>query len=69
MNHPGDMETKNFVRMFAGIVITAGFLLGWFVNKWFFLIDAFAGLNLLQSSFTGFCPPSIFHEKVICNKD
>ena len=48
-----------FVRRVAGTVVLLGFLLGWFVNHWFFLIDAFAGANLLQSTFTGFCPPQI----------
>ncbi|MFB6192837.1 MAG: DUF2892 domain-containing protein [Candidatus Nanohaloarchaea archaeon] len=57
------MNTKSFVRGFAGLVITAGFLLGWFVNQWFYLIDAFAGLNLLQSSITGICPPEKFYNR------
>ncbi|MFB6123337.1 MAG: DUF2892 domain-containing protein [Haloferacaceae archaeon] len=48
---------ERFVRRLAGTVVLVGFLLGWFVNEWFFLVDAFAGANLLQSSFTGFCPP------------
>ena len=46
-----------FVRRVAGVVVLAGFLLGWFVNEWFFLVDAFAGVNLLQSTVTGICPP------------
>ena len=41
-----------------------GFLLGWFVNEWFFLIDAFAGVNLLQSTFTGICPPRTLCQKL-----
>jgi len=53
MEHQCDL----FVRRFAGVVVLAGFLLGWFVNEWFFLIDAFAGANLIQSTFTGICPP------------
>ncbi|MCQ4332448.1 DUF2892 domain-containing protein [Natronomonas sp. F2-12] len=56
-------ECDRFVRRFAGAVILAGFLLGWFVNEWFFLIDAFAGANLIQSTFTGICPPQIACEK------
>jgi hypothetical protein len=46
-----------FIRRFAGVVVLTGFLLGWFVNEWFFLIDAFAGVNLIQSTFTGICLP------------
>lgn len=45
------------VRRFAGTVVLVGFILGWFVNQWFFLIDAFAGANLIQSTFTGICLP------------
>jgi hypothetical protein len=52
-----DTSCTRFVRRVAGVVILVGFLLGWFVNEWFFLIDAFAGVNLIQSTFTGFCPP------------
>jgi hypothetical protein len=50
-------QCDRFVRRFAGVVVLIGFLLGWFVNEWFFLIDAFAGANLIQSTFTGICPP------------
>ena len=59
------MKKKQFVRMLAGTVILGGFLLGWFVNEFFYLIDAFAGLNLLQSSFTGFCPPEKIYDRFL----
>lgn len=59
------MNKKQFVRRLAGTVILAGFLLGWFVDEWFYLIDAFAGLNLLQSSFTGFCPPEKIYNRFL----
>ncbi|MFB6159452.1 MAG: DUF2892 domain-containing protein [Candidatus Nanohalobium sp.] len=59
------MNKKQFVRRLAGTVILAGFLLGWFVDEWFYLIDAFAGLNLLQSSFTGFCPPEKIYDRFL----
>lgn len=59
------MNKKQFIRRFAGLVITVGFLLGWFVNEWFYLIDLFAGLNLLQSSFTGLCPPEKFYDRFL----
>lgn len=59
------MNKKQFIRRFAGLVITVGFLLGWFVNEWFYLIDLFAGINLLQSSFTGFCPPEKFYDRFL----
>jgi len=33
--------------------------LGYLVSPYFFLFTAFVGLNLLQSSFTNFCPLEI----------
>jgi hypothetical protein len=30
--------------------------LTYFVSSWFLLLTTFVGLNLLQASFTGFCP-------------
>jgi hypothetical protein len=44
------------VRRFAGTFVLASLALGWFVNPLWFLFTAFVGANLLQSSFTGFCP-------------
>lgn len=59
------MDKKQFVRRFAGLVITAGFLGGWFIHEYIYLVVLFAGLNLLQSSITGFCPPEMFYDKVL----
>jgi hypothetical protein len=44
------------IRRFAGIFVLASLALGWFVNPLWLLFTGFVGLNLLQSSFTGFCP-------------
>jgi hypothetical protein len=44
------------VRRFAGVFVLASVALGWWVHPGWFLFTAFVGLNLLQSSFTGFCP-------------
>ena len=44
------------IRRFAGSFVLASLALGWWVNPLWFLFTAFVGLNLLQSSFTGFCP-------------
>lgn len=50
---------ERIARAVAGVVILTGLGLGYFVNPWFFLLPAFAGVNLLQSSVTGFCPPEM----------
>jgi hypothetical protein len=44
------------IRRFAGAFVILSVALGWFVSPWWYLFTAFVGLNLLQSSFTGFCP-------------
>ena len=53
------MTIDNAVLSFAGIVVLAGLALGWFVSPWWFLLTAFAGLNMLQAGFTGFCPAAM----------
>jgi hypothetical protein len=44
------------IRRIAGIFILVSLALGWFVNPLWLLFTTFVGVNLLQSSFTGFCP-------------
>lgn len=51
------------IRRFAGIFILLSLVLGYFVTPYFFLITAFVGLNLLQSSFTNYCPLQKILEK------
>lgn len=44
------------IRRFAGTFILLSLALGYWVSPVWYLFTAFVGLNLLQSSFTGFCP-------------
>lgn len=50
------MCNDTIVRRFAGTFILISVALGAFVSPLWLLFTAFVGLNLLQSSFTGFCP-------------
>ncbi len=50
------MSIDRIVLAFAGTVILVSLLLGVFVSPYWFWLTAFVGANLLQSSFTGFCP-------------
>jgi hypothetical protein len=50
------MCTDSIIRRFAGVFILASLALGQWVNPAWHLFTAFVGLNLLQSSFTNFCP-------------
>jgi hypothetical protein len=34
------------------------------VSPWWLLLTAFVGLNLLQSSITGFCPAAVIFRRV-----
>lgn len=44
------------IRRFAGVFIIASAALAYFVHPAWLLFTAFVGFNLLQSSFTHFCP-------------
>jgi len=52
-------QPEKLVRILVGTVTFTGLALGFFVSPWGYLLTAFAGLNVLQSAFTGFCPPEI----------
>jgi hypothetical protein len=43
------------IRAIAGAFIIASLLLGHFVHPAWFMFTAFVGINLIQSSFTGWC--------------
>jgi hypothetical protein len=53
------MKIESFIRALAGTVVLASLALAHFVHPGWLLLTAFVGLNLLQSAFTGFCPPSL----------
>lgn len=50
------MNIERAVLLFTGVVILTGLTLAYFVSPWWALLSAFAGVNLIQSAFTGFCP-------------
>jgi len=50
------MSIEQCLRLLAGFFVLASLALGWWVSPYFFLFTAFVGLNLLQSSFTRWCP-------------
>jgi len=57
------MSIDRVVMAFAGCVILLSLALGVYVSSYFFLLTAFVGLNLLQASFTGFCPLAMVLKK------
>ena len=48
-------QMERVIRRMAGVMVTISLILGYFVSPWWFLLTAFVGLNLLQSSFTNWC--------------
>jgi hypothetical protein len=47
------------VLALAGTMILLSAVLAALVSPWWLLLTAFVGLNLLQSSITGFCPAAV----------
>ncbi len=58
------MNIDRAVLAFAGLVVLAGLLLGWFASPWWLLLSAFAGLNMFQAAFTGFCPAAMVFRRL-----
>lgn len=58
------MNIDKAVLAFAGFVVLLGLALGWLVHPYWFLLTAFAGLNMFQAAFTGFCPAAMIFKKL-----
>ena len=50
------MSIDRMVMAFAGFVVLLGVVLSLTFSPWWLLLTGFAGLNLFQAAFTGFCP-------------
>ncbi len=58
------MTLDKAVFVFAGFVVLLGVALGYFVHPAFLLLSAFAGVNMIQAQFTGFCPAAMVFKKM-----
>lgn len=58
------MTIDRAVLAFAGLVVLVAVALSLLVSPWWLALVAFAGANLLQSAFTGFCPVAIVFRKL-----
>ena len=61
------MNVDKAVLMFAGFVVLLGLMLGYTVSPYWYLLTAFAGLNMMQASITGFCPAAIVFRRLGLN--
>ncbi len=57
------MSIDRIVLLFAGTMTLLSLALGHYVSEYWLLLATFVGLNMLQASFTGFCPLAIFLKK------
>ena len=58
------MNVDRAVFAFAGVMILLSLALAHFVSPLWLWFTAFVGLNLLQSSITGFCPAAMVFRKL-----
>jgi hypothetical protein len=58
------MKIENQVRAFAGAFILVSLVLAHYHSTNWLFFTTFVGVNLLQSSFTGFCPLEIILRKI-----
>lgn len=58
------MNLDRAVLLLAGTLTVLSALLVALVSPWWLLLTAFVGLNLLQSSITGFCPAAVIFRRL-----
>jgi Protein of unknown function (DUF2892) len=58
------MSIDRAVFRFAGVMVLGSLALAHWVSPNWLWLTAFVGLNLLQSSFTGFCPAAMVFKKL-----
>ncbi len=60
------MSIDRAVMAFAGFVVLLSLALGYWVSPYWLLLAAFAGLNMMQAAFTGFCPAAMIFKRLGC---
>jgi hypothetical protein len=63
------MTLEGAIRVLAGTMVLISVALTHWVSEWWLLLTAFVGLNLIQSAFTGFCPPEKLFRKLGIGKE
>jgi hypothetical protein len=54
---------ERYLRLIAGVFVTASVLLGMFVHPYFLWFTVFVGLNMFQSGLTDWCPMMVILRK------
>jgi hypothetical protein len=58
------MTLDRAVLAFAGFVVLTSLALAQLVNPLWLWLTAFAGANMLQAAFTGFCPAAMVFKRL-----
>ena len=58
------MTLDQSVMRFAGFVVLLSLALATIFSPYWLWLAAFAGANLIQASFTGFCPSAILFKRL-----
>ena len=58
------MSIQHQIRAFAGTFVLASLALAHYHSEYWLFFTAFVGFNLLQSSFTNFCPLEMMLRKL-----
>lgn len=58
------MNIDRLIFRLAGTLVLLSLALSQLVSPWWLLLAALVGVNMLQSSFTGFCPPAFLLQKL-----
>lgn len=58
------MTLDRAVLAFAGLVVLTGLALAIWVHPYWAALSAFAGLNMFQAAFTGFCPAAMVFKRL-----
>lgn len=58
------MTIERAIRLLAGCMLLLSLALTHWVHPNFIWLSVFIGVNLIQSSFTGFCPPEWVFRKL-----
>lgn len=53
------MNIDRAVFIWAGLVVLVSLALGHWVHPYWHFLTAFAGINMIQAAFTGFCPAAM----------
>jgi hypothetical protein len=63
------MKMHLLIRRFAGIFVLGSLLLAHYHSSHWLWLTTFVGVNLLQSSFTNFCPLEMILKKLGAGKE